>query len=498
MDHQGRIAQTAHPAVFGAPLMHPEITLDFSEALIELVTAPVTGRVSDLVRAMTQLTQYTAQCLEQQGEWLNAGSMPTLEGLDPETEIPLAHFGSSGSALMKHAYRRGLSHRYGKRMQVIAGIHFNLSYPDVLFEVLKRRDQNIEPLEAYRSSAYMAMVRRFFSHAWMIPYLFGVSPVCDLGSLGGKTYPYLVPDHQKRAGIGAYATSLRLSDIGYQNHPDLRLNISYRSVQSYAESLKAATHQSFGPFETIPVVDDQGVYQQLNTHGLQVENEFYNPIRPKQIMLPGERPATALERRGVAYLEMRLLDLHPAYEAGQSLETYAFIDLLMLYCFLETCDPIHCETCTQAREDLRQVVSRGRDPHIQVTIACGRQMPIREAGALMIERLRPLARYLDHLDPQVSYLKALEIQREKFEDPSKTPSQQWLQGFQSQGLSYGAWNAAHTHALHNKLLSLPELPHPYLARQEALAEHSQRQLFDLERSPQLSLKDYLGQYFGKD
>ena len=30
---------------------------------------------------------------------------------------------------MKHVYRRGLGYRYGKVMQVISGIHVNLSMP---------------------------------------------------------------------------------------------------------------------------------------------------------------------------------------------------------------------------------------------------------------------------------------------------------------------------------------------------------------------------------
>ncbi|MDE1887501.1 MAG: glutamate--cysteine ligase, partial [Gammaproteobacteria bacterium] len=38
VDANGRIAQTMHPPALGAPLTHPHITTDYSEALIELVT----------------------------------------------------------------------------------------------------------------------------------------------------------------------------------------------------------------------------------------------------------------------------------------------------------------------------------------------------------------------------------------------------------------------------------------------------------------------------
>jgi len=30
---------------------------------------------------------------------------------------------------MKHVYRQGLGYRYGPVMQVIAGVHFNYSFP---------------------------------------------------------------------------------------------------------------------------------------------------------------------------------------------------------------------------------------------------------------------------------------------------------------------------------------------------------------------------------
>ena len=39
----GTIAQTPHPESFGSALTHPEITTDFSEALVEIVTKPTKG-----------------------------------------------------------------------------------------------------------------------------------------------------------------------------------------------------------------------------------------------------------------------------------------------------------------------------------------------------------------------------------------------------------------------------------------------------------------------
>ena len=51
-------------------------------------------------------------------------------------------------------------------------------------------------------------------------------------------------------------------------------------------------------------------YHQLNDNILQIENEFYSPIRPKRTAQSGETPSQALER-GVEYIEVRALDVNP-------------------------------------------------------------------------------------------------------------------------------------------------------------------------------------------
>ena len=61
-------------------------------------------------------------------------SMPaTLPG---EADIPIAWYGTSNTGMLKHVYRRGLAERYGKTMQCIAGVHYNYSLADGLWDVL--------------------------------------------------------------------------------------------------------------------------------------------------------------------------------------------------------------------------------------------------------------------------------------------------------------------------------------------------------------------------
>ena len=45
-------------------------------------------------------------------------------------EIAIGEYGNSNPGIMKSIYRQGLSHRYGSKMQAIAGIHYNFSFPE--------------------------------------------------------------------------------------------------------------------------------------------------------------------------------------------------------------------------------------------------------------------------------------------------------------------------------------------------------------------------------
>ena len=53
-------------------------------------------------------------------------SMPP--SIDAEEDVRIGSYGKSNSGMMKTIYRRGLANRYGRKMQAIAGIHYNFSF----------------------------------------------------------------------------------------------------------------------------------------------------------------------------------------------------------------------------------------------------------------------------------------------------------------------------------------------------------------------------------
>ena len=60
--------------------------------------------------------------------------------LPAEEDIEIAWYGKSNIGMLKHVYRRGLALRYGKAMQCIAGIHYNYSLPEALWQMLQTKE----------------------------------------------------------------------------------------------------------------------------------------------------------------------------------------------------------------------------------------------------------------------------------------------------------------------------------------------------------------------
>src|SRR6185295_19763219 len=128
-------------------LTHPHITTDFSESQLELITGTHSSAEA-LVQQLTEIHQFVFRHIGDEILWV--ASMPC--GLPADDAIPLGRYGSSNVGRMKTVYRTGLSHRYGRRMQMISGIHYNFSLPDSIWPITDIGEPN---------EAYFALIRNF-------------------------------------------------------------------------------------------------------------------------------------------------------------------------------------------------------------------------------------------------------------------------------------------------------------------------------------------------
>ncbi|MEC9483589.1 MAG: glutamate--cysteine ligase [Halomonas sp.] len=430
VDASGNIAQTPHPRALGSKLTHPHITTDYSEALLEYIT-PVYCRPGDALDFLTDLHRFSYRHLGDELIW--PASMPArLHGND---SVPIADYGHSNVGTMKHVYRKGLDVRYGRIMQAIAGVHYNISLPDDVWPLLRELDgAGDKPLAAYRSGRYFDLIRNFRRNSWLLLYLFGASPALDRSFLSTAP-PAKLRAHARDTLVAPYATSLRMSDLGYQNKVQAQLKICFNSLSNYVGTLRHAITTPWPDYQRLGV--NQGSdWQQLNANILQIENEYYSDIRPKRVARHDETPTQALEARGVEYIEVRCLDLNPYLPLGIDETQMRFIDTFLMWCLLSESPWIPDEECDHLDDNRRAVVDRGRDPALTLTLDGG-ERHLAERAADIFDEMRRVAGLLDAIEGKgACHAAAIEALRPRLEHPEQIPSGRLLAALEESGSEF--------------------------------------------------------------
>jgi glutamate--cysteine ligase len=357
-DRKGVIASTNHPVALGSALMHPYITTDYSEALLEFVTPPL-DTAEQAIEFLSQIHQFVYPNIGKECLW--PASMPCI--LNGDQSIRIAEYGTSNLGQMKNVYRRGLGYRYGKVMQVISGIHVNLSMPEDFWPSWQNALGDQSSPQDFVNQQYFKLIRNLQRVGWLVPYLFGASPAVD------KSFSHQgVKDLQRwdeETLYAQHATSLRLGDIGYTNHRENEIGIKacYDNLPDYVSCLRRAIETPYAPYEEIGV-QVNGDYRQLNANILQIENEYYSTVRPKQVARRNEKPTQALLDRGIQYVEIRSLDLNPYSPFGVSIEQLRFIEVLFVYCLLGDESLIDRKEREEIDINAYEVSHHGRNPEL--------------------------------------------------------------------------------------------------------------------------------------
>jgi glutamate--cysteine ligase len=431
VDPQGRLARTPHPVALGAALTHPQITTDYAEALLEFIT-PAEHDISITLNKLDAIHRHAYSKLGDEMLW--SESMPCE--LPDEADIDIAWYGTSNMGMLKHVYRRGLALRYGKAMQCIAGIHYNYSLSEKLWDLLRVNEGVPEERRAglrdFQSESYIALIRNFRRYSWLLMYLFGASPALSTGFLRGRAHQLETLSDDTL--YLPYATSLRMSDLGYQNDAQSGLTPHENSLESYVTTLMDAVNRPYPPYAALGTKKD-GEWIQLSTNVLQIENEYYSTIRPKRVIRTGERPVQALCNRGVQYVEIRCLDVDPFEAVGISLETGRFLDAFLLFCALEESPTIAAAESPVHARNFARTVKEGRKPGLTLTRA-GEEITLHAWANELIERIRPVAALLDeeHNHGAV-HAASLALQQAKIDDPALTPSARVLADVRAMGSS---------------------------------------------------------------
>ncbi|HAQ8653281.1 TPA: bifunctional glutamate--cysteine ligase GshA/glutathione synthetase GshB [Enterococcus faecium] len=340
VDLAGNLAKTDHPAIFGDRSYHPYIQTDFSETQTEMIT-PVTDSIPELFQYLAAVYDVTARSIPKE-EMIWPLSMPPALP-EKDEEIIIAKLKNFEDVL----YRRYLAKKYGKRKQMVSGIHFNFEFGDELLRTLFSHQEEFQDFSEFKTELYLKTARNFMRYRWMITYLFGASPMSE------KNY-FLDESHPQEP-----VRSIRNSVLGYTNHPNVK--VSYASMKQYLADIE----------------------RMIEEGKLSEEKEFYTPLRFR-----GGKKVADLATTGVRYIELRNIDLNPYARLGINPEQVRFLQLFLMYMLW-----------TEEKEDCDQWVAEGTTRNNKVALEQpSDQTEFHQEGREILEGMKQMLVELDWLD----------------------------------------------------------------------------------------------------
>lgn len=281
--HDGKLARTDHPAIFGDRTYHPYIQTDFSETQVEMIT-PVTDSIDELFQYLDAIYDVTSRSMSDEEMIWPLSMPPALPQKDEE--IMIAKLATFEDVL----YRRYLAKEYGKRKQMVSGIHFNFEFGEELIRSLFVQQTEIQEFATFKTEVYLKVARNFLRYRWLITYLYGASPLSEANYFVDELHP-----HEP-------VRSIRNSEYGYTNHSNVK--VSYASMEQYLADIE----------------------QMIEEGKLSEEKEFYAPVRFR-----GGKRVADVAKMGVRYIELRNIDLNPYHHLGISKEQVQFLQLFLVF-----------------------------------------------------------------------------------------------------------------------------------------------------------------------
>ena len=413
--NDSKIANSKHPRELGASLTNRYITTDFSESQIELITPPE-NKNKQALKTLDEIHHFVSSKIGDEFLW--PFSIPVK--ISHEHEIPIAKYGSSNIGRFKEIYRSGLSHRYGRMMQAISGVHYNFSLPKSIWKNPLFINKAIES-KCVRSDAYFNMLRNIHRVNWLILFLFGASPILTKNFISKDSHLFKKLDNDTY--YMPFATSLRMSQYGYQNAKRRNIKVSYNSLNEYILDIREATntlHPDFkGEYKSISPLEPQ-----INRNVLQIDDEYYAIARPKSSTLDGRRTTSKLQQNGVDFIELRSLDIDPFSRIGINYQSSLCINLILYYCFIKQDHYFTNQEIKPINQNDSLVAAQGRKADLFLNMN-NEKILLKDWGNRIIDQLQFIASEID--DASNLYSEAAESMREKLNNPNETISAKFLE-----------------------------------------------------------------------
>ena len=345
VDSASRLALSPHP------FRSKRLSRDFCENQLEIIT-PVCDSVKGALKALGKLDAYARRRIAKEGESLWLYSNPPY--FESEDEIPIAQY--KGKLSFEYDYRAFLEKRYGKRIMLYSGIHFNFSFRDEFF---KKQAESKDEL-------YLRLFKQLSRYSWLLVLLTAASPLYDRSFDKKKPGLALNKDASPRSGSKGYWNTFIPA-------------LDYSSVENYIKSV-----QSY-----------------VKSGALYSAHELYLPVRIKP---RGENSPENLKKTGIDHIELRMFDLDPLEKLGVAEKDLDFAHLLAVYLLSEK--DFRFTTALQA-----EAVKNHQNAALYdlKNVRIGKK-PIREAALDIIEKME---RYFSSFPEKEEIKKVIAYEKEK-------------------------------------------------------------------------------------
>lgn len=350
----GNIAMTPHP--FGNKATHPFITTDFSESQVEIGTEVCANphQVYDQLENLHDIVSTTVAVENSQKEYLWPISNPPI--IRSEAEIPVAKF--VGEAHSKETYREYLADKYGKKIMLYCGIHYNFSFDRDLIRRLHQVLGRYDDPQYLQSDLYLMLAKNCYLYSWFPVVMTAASPIFHESFMA----------EGKEVGGGRFLgySSMRNSRYGYWNKEEIILD--YKDMPSYINS----------------------IVSEVRKGDLYSSSEFYTPVRLKP---KGKYLMKNLRENGVNHIELRMFDLNPLDKNGMSKMDMELMEYFLLYMASKPDFDYTPELQRQAHEN--QIRSAVYDISSVEIVLPERTETLQQAAIRLVEEMEDFYRQLD-------------------------------------------------------------------------------------------------------
>ncbi|KNF08632.1 glutamate-cysteine ligase GshA [Gottschalkia purinilytica] len=385
VDKNGRLSTTPHPKVFGDRLNNLYITTDFAESQVEMVT-PVVDTLEETYEFLDNLQNIVSLELEEELLWPQ--SNPPI--LPDDEKIYIANFNDTSDGKEARRYRDTLAEKYGKKIQLISGIHYNFSLKDKFLDNLYKEFGKGLTFTDFKNKVYLKIAKNLLRYRWLLIYLTGASPIVH------KTYDEKIINNMKNINEESYhiedIVSFRNGSYGYKNEKDFI--ISYDNVESYVRDIE----------------------ELISSGELDSAREFYSPVRLKAE--ENKDTLNSLLKDGIKYLELRFIDLNPFNKNGIDLETLYLVHLLVLFSLFQEDEPFDEESQKVAYKNHELVASFGRNKNLELYENFNTKNLLCNMGKNIFEEIRKLISVIG--EKEEFLIKVVDDAIDKLENPNKT------------------------------------------------------------------------------